>query len=305
MGLFGTTVDALRRGLGRTRTALGGSLGGLLRGRRVDAQTIDIIETALLKADVGVHATGEIIDALRADVAAGRMARGEEVLNFLQSSIRARLGDPGVLAEPADGPLVVLVAGVNGVGKTTSVAKIAHAFSQDGRRVLLAAADTFRAGAVAQLVTWGERLGIEVIRGSDGADPAAVAWDAAEAACMGDVDVLVVDTAGRMHTQEGLMRQLGKIRGVLAKRIPDAPHESLLVLDATQGQNALVQARCFADAIDLSGIFLAKLDGTARGGIVVAIATELGIPVKFVGLGERPEDVEPFDPDAFAAALFH
>ena len=201
-------------------------------------------------------------------------------------------------------PLVILVAGVNGVGKTTSVAKIAHALRQDGRSVLLAAADTFRAGAVAQLAIWGDRLGVDVVRGAEGADPAAVVWDAVEAAIARKVDVLLVDTAGRMHTEVGLMRQLTKIKDVLAKRIPGAPHEVLLVLDATQGQNAMVQAQRFSEAVDISGIFLAKLDGTARGGIMVPIARELGVPVKLVGLGERPEDVEPFDPAAFVDAIF-
>lgn len=301
MGLFRATLSTMRHGLGRTRSALS----GIVRpGRAVDTQTVDDIEAALLKADVGVTTTEEIISALRADVAAGRKRRSEDVQTFLESSLRSRLGDPTPMARPEHGPLVMLVAGVNGVGKTTSVAKIAHAMAQDGRRVLLAAADTFRAGAVAQLVTWGERLGIEVIRGAEGADPAAVTWDATEAALARQADVLIVDTAGRMHTEDGLMRQLEKIRGVLAKRIEGAPHESLLVLDATQGQNALTQARVFTEAVDLTGIFLAKLDGTARGGIVFAIASELGVPVKFIGVGERPEDVEAFDPDTFVEALF-
>ena len=200
--------------------------------------------------------------------------------------------------------MVILVAGVNGVGKTTSVAKIAHSLRAEGRSVLLAAADTFRAGAVEQLATWAKRLEVDIVRGSEGADPAAVVWDAIDAAIARDVDVLLVDTAGRMHTEESLMRQLTKIRDVLKKRISGAPHEVLLVLDATQGQNALVQARTFAEAVDVSGIFLAKLDGTARGGIVVAIAAELGIPLKLIGLGERPEDIEPFDPSSFVAGLF-
>jgi fused signal recognition particle receptor len=232
------------------------------------------------------------------------MERGEDAIAFLQSQLTERLGQLVPLASTENRPLVILVAGVNGVGKTTSVAKIAHAIRSEGQSVLLAAADTFRAGAVEQLVTWGDRLGVDVVRGSAGADPAAVVWDAIDAAIAREVDVLLVDTAGRMHTESGLMRQLVKIRDVLAKRIPDAPHEVLLVLDATQGQNALVQAHSFMDAVDVSGIFLSKLDGTAKGGIVVAIATELGIPVKLVGVGERPEDVEPFDPPAFVAEMF-
>lgn len=304
MGLFRTTIGAIKRGLNRTRSTLGSPLTKLLKGRRIDATTIDSIQSYLLQADVGTKATGEIIAAMRADAAAGQMERGEDAIAFLQTQLTERLGQRVPLATSTHRPLVILVAGVNGVGKTTSVAKIAHAIRSDGKSVLLAAADTFRAGAVEQLVTWGDRLGVDVVRGSAGADPAAVVWDAIDAATARDVDVLLVDTAGRMHTESGLMRQLVKMRDVLAKRIPDAPHEVLLVLDATQGQNALVQAHSFADAIDVSGIFLSKLDGTAKGGIVVAIATELDIPVKLVGVGERPEDVEPFDPPAFVAGMF-
>ena len=305
MGVFRTTMDALKRGLGRTRETMGSPLIRLLKGRRIDADTIDAIERCLLQADVGTRATSEIIATLRADAAAGGMERGEDAIAFLQSQLTQRLGGQSPLAVTDGQPLVILVTGVNGVGKTTSVAKIAHSLRSGGQSVLLAAADTFRAGAVEQLVTWGERLGVDVVRGEAGADPAAVVWDALDAAVARNVDVLLVDTAGRMHTEQGLMRQLTKIRDVLAKRIPGAPHEVLLVLDATQGQNALVQARRFTEAVDVSGIFLAKLDGTAKGGIVVAIATELGIPVKLVGVGERPEDVEPFDPPAFVARMFH
>jgi fused signal recognition particle receptor len=283
---------------------MGGSLARLLKGRRLDADTIDAIETYLLEADVGVKATTEIIAALRADAKAGHMEHGEDAISFLQTRIREQLGEPIPIAETQDRPMVILVAGVNGVGKTTSVAKIAHSLRAEGRSVLLAAADTFRAGAVEQLATWAKRLDVDLVRGSEGGDPAAVVWDAIDAAIARDVDVLLVDTAGRMHTEESLMRQLTKIRDVLEKRIPGSPHEVLLVLDATQGQNALVQARTFAEAVDVSGIFLAKLDGTARGGIVVAIAAELGIPLKLIGLGERPEDVEPFDPSSFVAGLF-
>jgi fused signal recognition particle receptor len=199
---------------------------------------------------------------------------------------------------------VILVVGVNGSGKTTSVAKIAKALQDQGRSVLLAAADTFRAGAVAQLSIWAERLGVDVVKGKAGADPASVAFDAADAALARGADTLLVDTAGRLHTQEGLMRELGKIRSVIAKRIPGAPHEVLLVLDATTGQSAVAQARIFRQAADVTGVFLAKLDGTARGGAVVAIQEAVGVPVKLVGVGETPEDVQVFDPDDFVDALF-
>jgi fused signal recognition particle receptor len=283
---------------------MGGSLARVLRGRRLDNETLEMIETYLLQADVGTTTTRELVSALRADAAAGQLERGEDAIDFLKAQLQEKLGAVTPLATTEAPPLVILVAGVNGVGKTTSVAKIAHALRQDGRSVLLAAADTFRAGAVAQLAIWGDRLGVDVVRGAEGADPAAVVWDAVEAAIARKVDVLLVDTAGRMHTEVGLMRQLTKIKDVLAKRIPGAPHEVLLVLDATQGQNAMVQAQRFSEAVDISGIFLAKLDGTARGGIMVPIARELGVPVKLVGLGERPEDVEPFDPAAFVDAIF-
>jgi fused signal recognition particle receptor len=201
-------------------------------------------------------------------------------------------------------PTVILVAGVNGSGKTTSVAKIAKSLRDEGRSVLLAAADTFRAGAVAQLATWAARLGVEIVKGAPGADPASVAFDAAAAARARGCDVLLIDTAGRLQTQEPLMRQLTKIRDVVARKIEGAPHEVLLVLDATTGQNAIRQAEEFKKAIDVTGIFLAKLDGTARGGVVLAIREALGIPVKLVGVGETPDDVEPFDPDAFIEAMF-
>ncbi len=199
---------------------------------------------------------------------------------------------------------MVLVVGVNGVGKTTSVAKIAHTLRSEGRSVVLAAADTFRAGAVEQLAIWADRLGVDLVRGKAGADPAAVVFDAVDAAISRKADVLLVDTAGRLHVDSGLMRQLVKVREVIERKIPGAPHEVLLVLDATSGQNALAQAKVFGEAVGVTGLFLAKLDGTARGGIVVAIRDTLEVPVKLVGVGERVEDVQPFDPEAFIDAMF-
>ena len=235
----------------------------------------------------------------------GQMKRGEDAAEFLKIQLKNRMAEvSNEIATAETGPTVILVAGVNGVGKTTSIAKIASSYRDDGQRVLLAAGDTFRAAASEQLSTWADRLGVDIIRGDTGADPASIVFDAVDSALARKYDVLLVDTAGRMHNEEGLMRQLEKIRGVLERKIPDAPHEVLLVLDATQGQNALVQARSFKEAIKVTGIFLAKLDGTARGGIVLAIWDELGIPVKLVGLGERPEDVAPFEPDIFVEAMF-
>jgi fused signal recognition particle receptor len=299
MGLFQATTGALRRSLQRTRAALNG-LGLFLRGRRLDETVITEIQSRLLQGDVGVPATERIIAALRERVRAGDETQAHAAL---RASLLQLLGPPAEMVVIETSPMVLLVAGVNGVGKTTSVAKIAHALLERGQTVLLGAADTFRAGAVAQLEVWGERLGIEVIKGPPGADPASVAFDAIDAAIARNIDVLVVDTAGRMHNEKSLMRELTKIRDVLRKRVPDAPHEVLLVLDATQGQNALQQADAFARAIDVTGLFLAKLDGSARGGVVLAIAEALSLRVKLVGLGERLEDVEPFDPERFVDGL--
>ena len=229
----------------------------------------------------------------------GELERGEDAIEFLKNRLKRRWDGetPGIAVAP-QAPTVVLVVGVNGVGKTTSVAKIAHTLRSEGRSVVLAAADTFRAGAVEQLAIWAERLGVDLVRGKAGADPAAVVFDARKA------DVLLVDTAGRLHVDSGLMRQLVKVREVIERKIPGAPHEVLLVLDATSGQNALAQAKVFGEAVGVTGLFLAKLDGTARGGIVVAIRDTLEVPVKLVGVGERVEDVQPFDPEAFIDAMF-
>jgi fused signal recognition particle receptor len=298
-------VDAIRRGLSKTAEVLGAGVRSILHGRALSEDVIGEIETVLVQSDVGVRAAREIVDELRAEFRSGRVPRGEDAIEFLKSRLKARLGSGNrEIAVAAQKPTVVLVVGINGAGKTTSVAKIAKSLRDDGRTVLLAAADTFRAGAVAQLETWSRRLGVDIVKGAQGADPAAVAFDAADAALARGVDVLLVDTAGRLHTQDNLMRQLTKIRNVLAKKIPGAPHEILLVLDATSGQNAVQQATAFKAACDVSGIFLAKLDGTAKGGIVVAIRDALDVPVKLVGVGETPDDVQPFDPDRFVEAMF-
>lgn len=305
MGIFKSTVGAIRRGLAKTREKLAGGLRRLVKGRQLSEELIDEIEHYLITADVGVGTTTTLVEELREDYRAKRISSGDEVIAFLKRRLRETFKDVDrSLAVAPSGPTVILVAGINGAGKTTSVAKIAHSLRQDGRTVLLAAADTFRAGAVEQLTIWSKRLGVEIVRGREGADPASVAFDAAEAALARGVDVLLIDTAGRLHTQENLMRELTKIRDVVSKKIPGAPHEVLLVLDATAGQNAIAQAEIFQRAIDVTGVFLAKLDGTAKGGIVVAIRERLGIPVKLIGVGETPQDVEPFDPDAFIEAMF-
>jgi len=305
MGLFRSALDAIKKGLHKTAEAIGGQLRSLLLGRTLSEELIDEIESRLIAADVGVKAARELVEGLRKEFRSGTLSRGEDELEYLKKSLKSRWpAEARAIVVAERKPTVVLVVGVNGVGKTTSVAKIARSLKDEGRTVLLAAADTFRAGAVAQLTVWSERLGIEIVKGKAGADPAAVAFDAADAAIARGVDVLLVDTAGRLHTQDNLMRELSKIRNVLAKKIPGAPHEVLLVLDATSGQNAVQQARLFGSAAGVTGIFLAKLDGTARGGIVVAIREELDVPVKLIGVGERPEDVQPFDPDRFVEAMF-
>jgi fused signal recognition particle receptor len=274
-----------------------------MRGRVIDEETIDELEHLLLSSDVGVTTTDAIVQDLRDEVGSGAL-KDKDILELLRERLVRRLEDKNRTIAVADqAPTAILVAGVNGVGKTTSVAKIGRALKDEGRTVLLAAADTFRAGAVSQLTTWADRLGIEIVKGAQGADPAAVTFDAATAAISRKADVLLIDTAGRLHTQEPLMRQLEKIQQVTANKIEGAPHEVLLVLDATQGQNTLSQAKKFAESIHVTGIFLSKLDGTARGGIVFAIEDETGIPIKLIGVGERPEDVEPFDPESFVSAL--
>jgi fused signal recognition particle receptor len=312
MALFRSITDKLKRGLRKTHEVLTMDLRDLLHGRALDETLIQEVRKTLLQADVGMKTTDRLIEGIRADYREGRMQRGEDVLAYLKSEMAAMWPEQDrSLCWATSGPTVIMVTGVNGVGKTTSIAKLCRFLRGQGKTVLLAACDTFRAGAVRQLEIWGERLGVEVVKGQQGGDPAAVAFDAASAAIARGVDVLVLDTAGRLHTQDPLMRQLTKIRGVVAKRIEGAPHETLLVLDATAGQNALRQAEEFDRALGgagqsggITGIILAKLDGTAKGGIVVAIREATKIPVKFIGVGETPEDLEAFDPGAFVEAMF-
>ncbi|GIW72651.1 MAG: signal recognition particle receptor FtsY [Planctomycetota bacterium] len=301
-----SALQQLARGLHKTRARLGLALRRAL-GQEPSEQTLEELEVALLEADLGVATSEAILEDLRRAWRAGEARSTEALLARLKDDLSRELvaaGNGARLAEAPVPPTVVLVVGVNGVGKTTSIAKLAHHLRQQGRRVLLAAADTFRAAAVDQLRVWSERLGVPIVAAQTGADPAAVVHDALEAAIARGVDYLIVDTAGRLHTHQNLMKELEKIKRVIRKRLPEAPHEVLLVLDATTGQNAIAQARAFREVTEVTGIFLAKLDGTAKGGIVVAIARELGLPVKFVGLGEKPEDVQPFEPRRFVEALF-
>ena len=296
----------LAQGLAKTRSRLADSVRDLFRvGRKIDKDFLQELEETLILADVGVAATRRIVEDLQTRYHDREIQPGDDLVAIIKKDLKDSLGqaDRGVRFAPT-GPTVILVAGVNGSGKTTAVARLAHLMVSEGRTVLLACCDTFRAAADEQLAIWAKRVGVEMVRHQPGADPAAVAFDAAEAAVARGADVLVVDTAGRLHTQDHLMRELGKIRRVLEKKIPGAPHEVLLVLDATTGQNAIQQAKEFRAAIQVTGVFLAKLDGTAKGGIVLAVKRELGIPVKFVGIGENADDLAPFDPDAFVEALF-
>lgn len=308
MAFFKNILAGLKKGLEKTRETLVGGVKGLrnlLAGRRLDDELIQELESKLLQADVGVKTTSRLIDGIRADFRDGKIKTGDEVLEYLKREIRAMWpeGERGLKTAETK-PLVIVMTGVNGVGKTTSIAKLCRMLQGQGKKVLLGACDTFRAGAVAQLETWGSRLGVEVVKGQQGGDPAAVAFDACAAARARGVDVLILDTAGRLQTQDPLMRQLTKIVAIAGKQIPGAPHEVLLVLDATSGQNALRQAEEFGKAAGVTGIFLSKLDGTAKGGIVIAVREVTSIPVKFVGVGETPDDVQPFDPAAFVDAMF-
>ena len=298
-------LDRLRSGLAKTARVLNTDVRDLFKreGRHVDETFLEELRAALVRTDMGPSATEAIVvdvgERLRA-----RVVDPEVVLDSIRRQLLERLrpAEAG-LAAAETGPTVILVTGVNGSGKTTSIAKLARRFTRDGKKVVLGAGDTFRAAAVEQLGMWAGRVGAEIIRGETGCDPASVAHRAVARALEGGFDVCIVDTAGRLQTQSNLMQELGKIRRVIAKLIPEAPHETLLVLDATAGQNALSQAKGFTEAAGCTGIVLAKLDGSARGGVIVPVAEQFGLPVKFVGVGETADDLEPFVPEQFLQAL--
>jgi fused signal recognition particle receptor len=290
----------LRRGLGKTRAALA-SVFSL--GRKLDADLLEEVETILIQSDFGPAVAMELCDDLEAAYS-DREFSPDEVVPFLKNKLRDRLGDGHSISWAEQGTTVIVVAGVNGVGKTTSIAKLAHQWRSEGKSVILAAGDTFRAAAIEQLGIWSERLGVEMIRGKAGGDPAAVVFDAVHAAKEKQVDVLLIDTAGRLHTEKPLMDQLGKIGRVIGKQLEGAPHEVLQVLDATTGQNAILQAKAFHEVMPVTGLVLTKLDGTARGGVIFPIMKEMGLPVKYIGVGEGIEDLPSFDPDRFIDALF-
>jgi fused signal recognition particle receptor len=307
MGIFTKTAEFFKDRLGKTRDKITTSLSAVLTlGRNIDEELLDKLEETLISDDIGVETTDKLISDLRQAYRDRQIAATDDIIPFLKEHIKGYWPDRDrQLHDAQSPPTVILVAGVNGSGKTTSIAKLAFILSQNNKKVIVAACDTFRAAAVEQLSIWAQRINVELVKHQSGSDPAAVAFDACEAATARNADFLILDTAGRLHTQKNLMNQLTKIRDVVARKVPGAPNEVLLVLDATTGQNAIAQAKMFTEAIDVTGIFLAKLDGTARGGIVIAIKDQLDIPVKFVGLGEKPQDIAEFNPETFVEALFN
>ncbi len=298
--------ERLKSGLKKTKDGLVGRIDALVLGKKeIDADTLEELEEILITSDIGVKTTVELIRTLEQRLGRNELKDGEALRRALKDEILTRLtGHHSRLDISSHHPFVLLVIGVNGVGKTTTIGKLASRFTADGKKVLLAAADTFRAAAAEQLEVWGERSGVDVIRHQEGADPSAVVFDACKAALARDVDILIVDTAGRLHTKVNLMEEMKKIRRVIGREIPGAPHETLLVVDAATGQNALSQARLFKEAAHVSGLALTKLDGTAKGGIVVAVSHEFALPVRFIGVGEAIEDLRDFDPQEFTDALF-
>ena len=300
MGFF----DLLKRGLSKTKDALVGKIDSLFKKfRRVDEELFDELEELLISADIGVNTTMEILDTLREDAIENNIKDPEAIKTRLFEILRDMIGEHQPL-NLSTKPSVILVVGVNGVGKTTSIGKISKELKSQGKKVVVAAADTFRAAAAEQLLVWCDRAGVDIIKQGAGADPAAVVFDAIGAVKSRGADVLIIDTAGRLHNKKNLMDELAKINRVISRELPDAARETLLVLDATTGQNAVIQAREFRDAASLTGLILTKLDGTAKGGIILSIKRELGIPVKFIGVGEQIDDMKPFSAEEFANALF-
>ncbi len=298
--------ERLKSGLKKTRDGLVGRIDALVLGKKaIDADALEELEEILITSDIGVKTTVELIRTLEQRLGRNELKDGEALRAALKEEILSRLiAHHHPLDIGSQKLFVLLVIGVNGVGKTTTIGKLASRFSASGSKVLLAAADTFRAAAAEQLIVWGSRSGVDVIRHKEGADPSAVVFDACKAAVARDVDVLIIDTAGRLHTKVNLMEEMKKIRRVIDREIPGAPHETLLVLDAATGQNALSQARLFKEAAGVTGLALTKLDGTAKGGIVVAVSHEFALPVRFIGVGESIEDLRDFDPQEFTDALF-
>jgi fused signal recognition particle receptor len=289
-------------GLSRTSKAAFGQIASILGTSEINSDTWDDLEALLLQADLGLETTSSVLDSLKRITRTEGLIHANELFSTLRKELRARLVTPPALILDHK-PSIILVVGVNGSGKTTTIAKLASRFNSEGRKILLGAADTFRAAAMDQLQVWGDRLKVEVIVGAFESDPGAVAFNAVQAGVARSVDIVMIDTAGRLHTRFNLMEELKKVNRVVGKALPGAPHEVWLVLDATIGQNALQQARAFKDAVNVTGVILSKLDSSARGGMAFAIQRELGLPILFAGLGEKPEDLQPFDPDAFVDGI--
>ena len=297
-------LDKLKAGLQKTKNALFAPIDQMLKAfTKVDEDLLEELEEMLICADVGAGATDEIIEKLRDDIKEAKIKDANEVRTFLKNTLKEMIGEGGPLVLDTK-PSVILVIGVNGAGKTTSIGKISNKLRNDGKKVVVAAADTFRAAAIDQLAVWCERSGVDLVKQNEGSDPAAVVFDAINYAKNKNADVLIVDTAGRLHNKKNLMNELEKINRVISRELPSAARENLLVLDATTGQNAVLQAKEFKNAADITGLVLNKLDGTAKGGIVLSIKRELGIPVKFIGVGEKIDDMQPFNAEEFISALF-
>ncbi len=297
-------LDKLKAGLSKTKNALFGQIDEVLKAFvKVDEELLEELEELLIMSDVGVNATEEIIDNLRDQIKSGRLKEKEQVMDCLKEILTEMIGE-GEGLDLSGTPTVILVIGVNGAGKTTSIGKISNRLISSGKRVVVAAADTFRAAAIDQLAVWCERSGAELVKQNEGSDPAAVVFDAISYAKRRNADVLIIDTAGRLHNKKNLMNELEKINRVIDRELPSAVRENLLALDATTGQNAILQAKEFRNAANITGLVLNKLDGTAKGGIVISIKSELDIPVKFVGVGEKIDDMQEFDSNEFVSALF-
>ncbi len=294
----------LREGLAKTKNAIWGRIDAMLKAFvRVDEDLLEELEELLITADVGVTATEEILDRLREEIKEERLKAPEQIKDALKVILADLIGEAGTL-ELNTTPSVILVIGVNGAGKTTSIGKISKRLKKAGKKVVVAAADTFRAAAIDQLSVWCDRAGVDIVHQNEGSDPAAVVFDAIQYTKKKNADVLIIDTAGRLHNKKNLMEELSKINRVISRELPDAARENLLVLDATTGQNAILQAKEFSRAAEITGLILNKLDGTAKGGIVLSIRTELGLPVKFIGVGEKIDDMQEFDAEEFVTALF-
>ena len=302
----GSFFARLKQGLTKTRKRFSDTVKSAFTfGDKVDSESLDMLTEALIAADIGPRAAERMATDVQTAFKEGHFSDPDDALLFLKEDMKQSLKNWDTSVNWSEsGPTVWLIAGVNGVGKTTSIAKLAKYYKDQGKKILLCAGDTYRAAAVEQIDIWSKRVGVPLVKHSQGGDPAAVAYDAVEAALARHVDLLIVDTAGRLHTKEHLMRELEKIEKVIQRKIPGAPHEVMLVLDSTTGQNGVMQAKLFHESIRLTGLFLSKLDGTAKGGIVVGMRDQIDLPVKFIGLGEQPDDIEPFDAMQFVEALF-